>query len=804
MIRRALISLVLAGVIAAGAALAAPRLDPTFGGDGRVTTNIDSTVMKNRGNGAGIMEFAVDSRGRAFVIVDSGYRWNPRILFKLRADGDIDKEFSADGRMKLRAGSLVVPGRRGTFLLAGSIGRGNPGADAFVRKYTAKGLPDRSFGNRGTFRVDLGMAEGVSAVFRQPSGNIAIFVSGYCDSSSPNCGGYTHSEISVLILGPRGNRRHTRRINTDRISGIAMAPDGSFAAVGSNEDGSRDVRLRIDSLGRTTRRIEVAPGSLYGPHSQALQSDGRIVSTGDHRIAPPPGEGMPFYRLQKDDLTEDPTFDGEAPCQYQDSSYSFIEVLPGDAILGSGVCGIVRLTPDGSPDESFSGDGLVQPGVTPWAAGGPNGTVVFASWDLGGQIEVGRLFANGEYDADYGDDGTARLAYRARTHDWAQASALTKRGLVVAGGVLCADGGCAGFALARYRRDGRLDRSFGGDGRVATLDRGLGIATAVVANSDGSLVVGGPAAEDANRTDPIALAKYLPSGQLDKRFGTGGIVRSQFSDRQRGRTAIYGLAVQKDGKLIAVGHTDGCSHPLGGCFLVARYRSDGSLDEDFADGGVLLLDEELGGRTIAYAAAIQRNGRIVVTGSRPGKAVTVRLMADGRLDPSFGAGGVVVTPTKYRYPSRAIDLSRGPRALALGRNGSITVAGGGADSTGLGFVFRYRPDGSLDRSFARRGRFSMPAISLQAVRLGPCSIIAAGAVPSPGGPRPGLVVIPRNGRGKAPVVRYPWGRAVQGVGDALSRLGRGRIALVGGIRASESDRDFGVAAYSRRAVSRCG
>ena len=98
-------------------------------------------------------------------------------------------------------------------------------------------------------------------------------------------------------------------------------------------------------------------------------------------------------------------------------------------------------------------------------------------------------------------------------------------GEIVAGGYSFGD-----FALARYDPDGTLDRSFGSGGKVTTDFSGSGsfeIAFAIAIQSDGKIVATGPS--DASGSYDFALARYNSNGTLDASFGSAGIVMTDFS-----------------------------------------------------------------------------------------------------------------------------------------------------------------------------------------------------------------------------------------------------------------------------------
>jgi len=78
--------------------------------------------------------------------------------------------------------------------------------------------------------------------------------------------------------------------------------------------------------------------------------------------------------------------------------------------------------------------------------------------------------------------------------------------------------------------DGDLDPTFGTDGKVLTdFDHSTDIAYAVAIQADGKVVVVGTTYLDNDFSDEdFAVARYNPDGTLDKTFGVGGKVQTDF------------------------------------------------------------------------------------------------------------------------------------------------------------------------------------------------------------------------------------------------------------------------------------
>ena len=136
------------------------------------------------------------------------------------------------------------------------------------------------------------------------------------------------------------------------------------------------------------------------------------------------------------------------------------------------------------------------------------------------------------------------------------------------------------------------------------------------------------------RLDALEERSLLSAGALDPAFGAGGKVLLSFNDSlQESPTAVLR---QPDGKLLVTGAsgvaavTDLSLNPVSFAandprnpdgslafvtdFSVARYNSDGSLDQTFGTGGkvVTVVGTDYDD---AYAVAIQPDGKIVAAGN---------------------------------------------------------------------------------------------------------------------------------------------------------------------------------------------
>src|SRR5215469_6444278 len=313
--------------------------------------------------------------------------------------------------------------------------------------------------------------------------------------------------------------------------------------------------------------------------------------------------------------------------------------------------------------------------------------------------------ADGALDPTFGKEGMVKTDFQ-RSNDLAYGMALQPDGKIVVAGISFIGISAAGgdFAVARYNTDGTLDSSFGVRGKVTT-DFGLtDQASSVVVQPDGKIIVAGgtyltfPAAGGQ-----FALARYNSDGSLDTSFGVGGLVRTNFGSSGCFASA---LVLQGDGKVIA-GGTNYIDLQTNSDFGLVRYNSDGSLDSSFGNGGEVTTEFD-GLLDNVSAVLVQPDGRIIAVGAAS-SAITsfdfalVRYLSNGTIDTTSGSAGKVRTD----FGGSNIDMAF---AAALQPDGKIVAAGTNTDATGSKITFaiaRYNSNGTLDATFDSKGRASV-------------------------------------------------------------------------------------------------
>ena len=380
----------------------------------------------------------------------------------------------------------------------------------------------------GKLLVVVGIEQAVAGATNTSkiSWQIRRYTSGGALDASFGIGGITTLSFDVDFTGFRGN---------DYPGGLALLPDGRFVIVGQslgqcnlgcasslvmarfNGNGTLDVSFGING--------KVVTNTLLGADAVVLQSDGKIIVSGNQNIGRAQIWTVSLYRFNVDG-TLDSSFSAAIACSGNggfrlapDGKVVLATAIPAafaNPVDNPGFC-VTRLNADGTLDKTFGTQGktVVKAGV--------NVTLGDLFVDaIGGTTVAGatttaaafRLSLGGTLDTRFGTGGIietgAAAKFSAVTGDCSQ------RTLVAAQGP-----GSGVFSTARLTRAGLIDSAFAGtsngyalmnagnapspiqlllrpNGRVVAIavDRGLGTLTiaqllgdAPCAGSTGAMVV---------------------------------------------------------------------------------------------------------------------------------------------------------------------------------------------------------------------------------------------------------------------------------------------------------------------------
>jgi len=698
--------------------------DASFGNNGKVTTNLPNS-RPDYGRA-----LALQPDGRILV---AGYSNRPTTgddfaLVRYNSNGSLDTSFDGDGIVTTdiltnredRATSVALQSD-GRIVIAGYTNNPSFKNDFAVVRYNTNGSLDSSFNGTGKVTTDLNLnSDDIgNGVTMQSDGKIVV-----AGQSADDFGVVRYNSNGSLDPGFGGG---DGIVNTNFGSGatdigraVVVQSNGKITVAGRsrselafaryNADGTPDTSFDVDG-----RLVQNAGNNYISGHGgywgMALQADGKIVAAGDGWRD---GFGNDFVvsRLNANG-TFDATFGGGDGIASTDINGRFDEprsvaIQPDGKIVVAGAAqnstggydfALVRYNIDGTLDTSFDGDGIAITDINGHGNEGayavalqPDGKILVAGHTndaADGNLDDGVLMRynpNGSLDSAFGSGGKVIVSGFSATGGgavWLRNKSIALQpngGIVVAGEAHYFSVYCDAF-VSRYNPNGTFDNSFGIRPLNATVGGFLIIDfnvndtfNAVALQADGKIVAAGSA--DSGTSAPssdFVLARLNPNGTLDTSFDGDGKVFTNFDNNNY--DAAYDLAIQADGKLVAVGET--VSSGGGSDFAIARYNPNGSLDTTFGGGDGMANIDFNKYRDYCSGVALQPDGKIILAGFVDDQTDTgygvVKLNQNGTFDTTFGGGSGRVRTLFGDAVGPA--LSPGPNDMALQADGKIVVVG---------------------------------------------------------------------------------------------------------------------------------
>lgn len=222
----------------------------------------------------------------------------------------------------------------------------------------------------------------------------------------------------------------------------------------------------------------------------------------------------------------------------------------------------------------------------------------------------------------------------------------------------------------------------------------------------------------------ICIVKILPNGKVDESFGSKGKVKIQELGEP---TSIF---VDKDRNIFIT-----IKYVTGAC--VIKIKNNGSLDNNFGKEGKKFLVSIASGKyekvisMLINSIYVDKSGSIFVTGSITGsvfrqkklrtKAYVVKMKGNGDFDENFGNQGKIMFNV-----GNSDDYERG-KSIYVDEEENIIISGNVFRSGIIDsiiylltrsynsdiFIVRLRKDGSIDKSFGKRGKVVLDKIADQ-------------------------------------------------------------------------------------------
>jgi len=347
----------------------------------------------------------------------------------------------------------------------------------------------------------------------------------------------------------------------------------------------------------------------------------------------------------------------------------------------------------GSPDKSFSGDGIVsfegrQTGLG--IAQTRSGRIV----QVRSSGVVARYMPNGRKDLSLGGDGSVRTIFGNRRISTDDVLVDRKGRIVILGNCgKCESKVYSWSSVGRLLPNGRPDRTFAHKG-LSTLPRTRDFGPGEIAFAPGGRIVAVGGKFNVRKQGSI-IVKYRRNGHLDRSFADGGI---RLFKPGSGITGMNTVAVDKSGRIV-VGFGDRRrtdQNPAARTRLgVARLLPDGRFDHSFSGDGIAsVVVPHMGGGTV-QDLTIDRRGRVVGVGYNGNLFAPIfRFTRNGHLDRSFARIGIdQVSWTN----AESVSVDPKGRILVLGQDAEPYGDPSGAS------IHRYRPNGTVDPNFRYRG-----------------------------------------------------------------------------------------------------
>ncbi len=637
--------------------------------------------------------------------------------------GELDRTFSstpgvifpevahAEAIDRTTIGTKVAVLPDGRMVVLGGFHNADDRAMIYVTRLMPDGTADPSFGHKGITRIQASHPDARSQISKA------------CDFAVTPTG-------SILILAEARNQ----------------LDEPCFGLIQLTRDGHQDTAFGDSGFLIEQFSQAESPGlKESNPAAIAIQPDGdgyKILAFGSASVSKQVTEGIAARFHQDGTLDAGFAADGVNRMRDSDDAGSMLisaaEVARDGSIVIVGKGGpnaaqqralVARLLPNGSIDQKFCSnteDSLLGPAMEAPSAAmavtlASDGKIIVAIRGTSRQnderIYLTRHMPDGKDDTTFGNQGIFSIQLANGDTETRRSAPVDIKscpdGRIVVGAGVITSGGEA-LRFLRLLPTGARDKTFGTEGIVGLRPcrhSNTSALSAMAVGPDGKIVGTGQVNGGIQDRARCALVRLQRDGSFDTSLGNGGIIKTQSSQIvPPGKSISETAARQPDGKFVVAGQATNVNGDL--IWAIARFLADGKPDLPFGRGGSVQIDAKHPAatpdpHTRATSVSIDSSGRIVVAGSARGSKnerciVAARLLADGKLDQTFGAAGLSRIQTGS--PQEATSRIEWPEGMGIQSDGTIIIVGTTRRAEQANWIIAsLQPDGKQNQAFGQNG-----------------------------------------------------------------------------------------------------
>ncbi|MDB5326810.1 MAG: hypothetical protein JWM57_2379 [Phycisphaerales bacterium] len=261
-----------------------------------------------------------------------------------------------------------------------------------------------------------------------------------------------------------------------------------------------------------------------------------------------------------------------------------------------------------------------------------------------------RSMFSGEIDHAMGANGLVNVHDASGAAVISSAIAVQADGKTVVAGHLYKTPNTA--VITRYNTNGSVDTTFGTNGYATVANVKAYNIDNVTVLSNGKIFVGGQ-----------TYLRLTAAGKLDTSFSGDGVQPSALAADRKTSDLVL-----PDGSYFELGNTPYYNSETPLHDRLYKFKADGTLDKSFASNGS--FDMGSVGSVGNGGVAVDSSGRVFVSfndhrNGLGGKWAVVRLTPAGKIDTTYGTGGVAKTDEQYLAAGKHITVLKDGRALLM-------------------------------------------------------------------------------------------------------------------------------------------